>query len=103
MVQCAGEIVSSRKTVRPRAMLQRKMTRPPFSRGPCLSFCGTDRYGVTVAVRVAPAYGSQTATKMYQVPAAGFVTLHNSSFPASKEWQPGFSLPDTSGGTARWT
>src|SRR4051812_5029528 len=33
MVQCVDEIVSSRKTVRPRPMLWRKMTRPPFLAG----------------------------------------------------------------------
>jgi hypothetical protein len=61
----------------------------------------SDLYGVTVAVRVAPAYASQTATKIYQVPAWGSVTVHDSSLPASNEWQPGSSSPETSGGTAR--
>src|SRR3982074_1564675 len=45
-------------------------------------------YGVTVAVSVAPAYGSQTATKIYHVPLPGFVTVQASLFPPAPEAHP---------------
>ena len=61
-------------------------------------------YGVTVAVSVAPAYGSQTATKTYQVPLAGLVTEQASAFAALPEAHPpGGGNRESSGGEPFWT